>query len=756
MTSRPFGLRDEPFAEGHDRRLVYPHRTHRESVDRLALGIAERAPVVLLSGAAGAGKTTTLATLLASAGTVTRIDLVGSASLGVEELWRRLAESIESPNVARSGEALAARLAARDAEAPVLVLAIDDAHELTDALLEELRVLSTVEAGGRAAFTLVLAGRPALEKRIEQPEHEGLRSRIAARGRLEAMTPRETESFLHHRVSVCGGPGSVFPRPTCRAIHEHARGIARDVRVLAREALALAGAAGASAVETAHVNAAVEKLSHGAGSSPVKGPEPKVAEPQPVKAAEAKNAAPEPVEAKVESPKPVEPKDATPKAVEPKVEAPKPVEPKVETLNSVEPKTAPEKATPEKAEKPKAAPAKSTPAPKPATSTPKPATPTAKPPAPKPAPASAAAKAPATPAKAPASVAARSEAPAPISKLAPGPSVPAPKATPQPAPVLTPEEVTYVSPPVEHTPAIDAWLARFHDPAGVPRIGSRVAVDDSTTELAAPRLTESPIVDGPEGEALPPLPKLRPRRGRVVGRGPLRPSRYARRSSSIGWVVAATVIAAIGAVLWLHRTDVLAWLSSLARMGEHRRTAAVATPAPAPAETHVIAHETPAPEPEPAPPPRPMVARTAAKTSRVTVTPLLPGHAPAPPHAPASPELYEPARPESTPKETTTSDTTPQGSSDISAQTERHYRVIVGTYLVPDRAHEERDRVAGLTPFSCKVLRGHEDGAEVFRVLVGPFATRAEAEAASEQLSSTGSVNEARVVGWFGPKAPHD
>ena len=82
--------------------------------------------------------------------------------------------------------------------------------------------------------------------------------------------------------------------------------------------------------------------------------------------------------------------------------------------------------------------------------------------------------------------------------------------------------------------------------------------------------------------------------------------------------------------------------------------------------------------------------------------------------------------------------------------------MVVGTYLVSDRAHEERDRVAGLTPFPCKVLKGHEDGAEVFRVLVGPFATRQEAEAASEQLSATGAVNEARVVGWFGPKAPRD
>jgi hypothetical protein len=221
-------------------------------------------------------------------------------------------------------------------------------------------------------------------------------------------------------------------------------------------------------------------------------------------------------------------------------------------------------------------------------------------------------------------------------------------------------------------------------------------------------------------------------------------------------VVAAAVIAAIGALLWLHRAEVLARISSLSRAGARKHATVVAAPAP------VVTHETePEPEaampaPEPTPPPRPAVARVVAKTSRVTVMPLAPRHALAPPHAPASPDLYEPANPESTPKETTSSDTTPHGDAPISATIERHYRVIVGTYLVPDRAHEERDRIAGLTSFPCKVLKGREDGADVFRVLVGPFATREEAESASEQLSSTGSVAEARVVGWFGPKAPRD
>ena len=76
--------------------------------------------------------------------------------------------------------------------------------------------------------------------------------------------------------------------------------------------------------------------------------------------------------------------------------------------------------------------------------------------------------------------------------------------------------------------------------------------------------------------------------------------------------------------------------------------------------------------------------------------------------------------------------------------------MVVGSYLVEERASAERDRVAALTPLECHVLRGHEDGAEIFRIIVGPLPSRREAEHAGEHLFGQGAVSEARVVRWFG------
>jgi hypothetical protein len=289
-------------------------------------------------------------------------------------------------------------------------------------------------------------------------------------------------------------------------------------------------------------------------------------------------------------------------------------------------------------------------------------------------------------------------------------------------------------------------------------------VDDSTTELAHPTPIDSSAGEGGDGEAGPPSPRVRPRRGRVVGRGPLRPSRYARRPSTIGWVVGAAAAFAIVSVVWLHRSSVLSQLAKIEHAGT--RTTPASTPAEPATPAAPAPQEAATPVPESAPP-LVVTTRAAVKTSRLTVTPLTPALPRSVPGTSVTRRNSEIASPSAVPREseivippvpdTSAPDSSPsEGATPANPPIVRHYRVIVGTYLVPDRAQEERDHVAGLTPFPCKVLKGHEDGAEVFRVLVGPFVTRGEAEAASEQLSATGGVSEARVVGWFGPKAPRE
>ncbi|MFI5370692.1 MAG: AAA family ATPase [Candidatus Eisenbacteria bacterium] len=722
MTARPFGLRDDPFVESHDRRFLYPHRTHREAVDRLSRAVAQRAPFAVLTGVSGAGKTSTLNAALAAVPEATVVLVVAAPSLGIDELRARLlaalGETGDTP--ADSAAALAARLAAREADAPPVALVIDEAQDLADAMLEELRLLSNLEPNGRPALSVVLAGRTRLETRLEQPEYEPLRQRIVARCRIEPLSARETEAFIHQRVSVCGGPGALFPRPTCRAVHALTHGVAREVQLIAGEAMAQAHAWKARAVETSHVTAAAEALGFRSvlADAPV-GATREAAE-APVERALTEatpDAAPAlPVPATTESTVPDEP---APTRTAANTESTQPAP--VEAAASTPPTAAPPTPAP-------------TPSPKPVASAPPPRR---------------AAPAPtARPVRAPAARPAPPK-PAPAARPAPTPAVrptPAAATSAEMDPVLATN--TRTSPdPVVRTPAVESWLARFNDPNGPPRIGSRVAVDDSTIELA--RVTggiPAGMAEASEAEGVPPAPKTRPRRGRVVGRGRLKPSRWARRPALGGWIAAALLVVALGGLTFFHRDAVVSRLAAFGRAATRPHASATTASAPA-------AKATPG-EPSSAA----VGARTAETTPVVEVQPLpLPRPSkPAPQPARAKPATAPTAALPEAPAATASTSGTANANGTTGATAGRHYRVLVGTYLVPDRASSERDRIAAYTSFPCRVLRGHEDGAEVFRVLVGPFSTRQEAESASEHLSESGAVPEARVVGWFGPKAPRD
>jgi cell division protein FtsN len=74
------------------------------------------------------------------------------------------------------------------------------------------------------------------------------------------------------------------------------------------------------------------------------------------------------------------------------------------------------------------------------------------------------------------------------------------------------------------------------------------------------------------------------------------------------------------------------------------------------------------------------------------------------------------------------------------------FGIAVGTYLNEDRANSERTSLGESTQLPTRVLTATEDGGEVYRVVMGSFESRVEAERAASDLIRRGLVNEARVV----------
>src|ERR1044071_3278425 len=108
------------------------------------------------------------------------------------------------------------------------VLIIDEAQDLTDDLLEQVRLLSNLETDNRKLLQIVLLGQPELRDRLNQHRLRQLRQRITVRYHLSPLKRDEVSHYVRHRLDVSGARGApYFTRPALWRVHRYCGGIPR-------------------------------------------------------------------------------------------------------------------------------------------------------------------------------------------------------------------------------------------------------------------------------------------------------------------------------------------------------------------------------------------------------------------------------------------------------------------------------------------------------------------------------------------------
>jgi general secretion pathway protein A len=124
------------------------------------------------------------------------------------------------------------------------VLIIDEAQDLTDELLEQVRLLSNLETDNRKLLQIVLLGQPELRDKLNNPRLRQLRQRITVRYHLAPLTRHEVNQYVEHRLQVSGANGTPrFTAPALWRIYNYSQGIPRLVNAICDKAL-LAGFVG--------------------------------------------------------------------------------------------------------------------------------------------------------------------------------------------------------------------------------------------------------------------------------------------------------------------------------------------------------------------------------------------------------------------------------------------------------------------------------------------------------------------------------
>ena len=240
-----YGLTEPPFDITPNPRFLFYSEKHREAYNHLLYGIRERKGFVQLTGEVGAGKTTLCRAMLEQLEGKFATALILNPVLSAQELLKAIAMEFGLPvNGLDRLEILGVInqfLLQQVARNQDTVLIIDEAQDMTDELLEQVRLLSNLETDNRKLLQIVLMGQPELRDRLNAYKLRQLRQRITVRFHLPPLSRFEVNQYIQHRLEVAGAKGSpYFTQPALWRVFRYSQGIPRLLNAICDKSL-LAG-----------------------------------------------------------------------------------------------------------------------------------------------------------------------------------------------------------------------------------------------------------------------------------------------------------------------------------------------------------------------------------------------------------------------------------------------------------------------------------------------------------------------------------
>lgn len=236
-----YGLTKRPFRTVPDPEAFYWSESHSQAFAMLRYGILSRAPVTVVTGEIGAGKTTLIRHLLTEVPEDLTVGLVSNLAEGRGELLEWIMMEFGQPFGEESYVRTFARfeefLIRRYAEGHRVLLIVDEAQNLGPRLLEELRLLTNINSDGDELLQLILSGQPQLRELLGRPELAQFAQRISADYHLDRLSAAETEEYIVSRLKTAGARHRIFTPPTCGLIHEVTGGLPRLINIVCDLAL---------------------------------------------------------------------------------------------------------------------------------------------------------------------------------------------------------------------------------------------------------------------------------------------------------------------------------------------------------------------------------------------------------------------------------------------------------------------------------------------------------------------------------------
>lgn len=242
MYEKHFGLLRLPFTVAADPGNFYFSSIHQEALAKLRYGVESRKGLITIVGEPGTGKTSLLRMFVASAAPTIRTVIIYDPRIAWKKMLQLILNRCGLKAPRSDSEAMIRRLdthlKGEQNRHRTVVLLIDEAQTLSEDLLEQLRLLSNLEAKHEKLLQIILAGQPELEEKLAEPKLSPLKQRVALSLQLSPLKPDEVNGYIQFMLKKAGYQGKeLFDRSVVERISLYSKGTPRLVNSLCDNAL---------------------------------------------------------------------------------------------------------------------------------------------------------------------------------------------------------------------------------------------------------------------------------------------------------------------------------------------------------------------------------------------------------------------------------------------------------------------------------------------------------------------------------------